>query len=270
MTLEDIRRLLGVLGAKSPFIILDHGDGDLCLDTKEEAALSTILQTKQMVKEFEQLLRRQWTNWCAMGEEGDAKGEAFVRGLPLAAMATSEVAIDKSRISKGAQRLTMIKQTAIAAAEESSMRKLQTVADESKTVAAVESRGANLIDRILAKQQLASSRPGGPTREELQRRSALDRIEEAVLVLGLLAGGRPRASFSMQSLVQHLQNSMRNPVARHEAEECVELMAKEICPRFVSLIRTGSVYGVTLTKMGRPSNADLKERLSRAQGNVKL
>ncbi|KAF2154987.1 hypothetical protein K461DRAFT_276165 [Myriangium duriaei CBS 260.36] len=263
--LVDIRRLLGVLGDTSPFVIIDNGDGDLCLDIKDEAALTTILQTKKLIKDFEQRIRRQWDSWCAAGEDSDAKGEAFLKGLPLAKVCTSEVAADRSRQSKGALRLSLLKEKSASAADEASSRKIKTVTEESKTSAAVESRGSSLIDRILAKQQLASSKPRGPTREELERRSALDRIEEIALVLGLLAGSRPRVSFSMQTLVQHLQNSMRNPIARDEAERSVEFMAKEVCPRFVSLIRTGSLHGVVITRLGRPSTGDLKEKLDQAQ-----
>ena len=67
------------------------------------------------------------------------------------------------------------------------------------------------------------------------------------------------------ALVQHLRNSTRNPIAREEAELAIELMAKEICPRFVTIIKSGSVNCVVITKMGRPSSQELKERLQLAQ-----
>lgn len=265
VTLQDIKLLLGVLGGNSPFVLIDNGDGDLCMDLKDEAALATILRSKQLVKDFEQRIRHLWAAWCSSEEVGDAKGETFLKSIPLATVCTSEVAADPLKVSKGQQRLTLLKENANVRMKEESSKKVGVVSQQSKSAAAVESRGAGLIDRILAKQQSALNNSSGPTRAQLERQSALDRIEEVALVLGLLAGGRPRASFSMQMLVQHLQNSMRNPIAREEAERSIELMAKEVCPRFVSLIRSGTLNGVVITRLGRPNGLELRTNVDQVR-----
>lgn len=263
VAIDDIRRLLGVLGDASPFTLVDNGEGVLCLELKE-GYNDAAFQTKQLTEEFARRFERRWLRWNAAMDSSEVDGTTFLSTLPLAPIVRSEVASDPTKQPKGALRLAMMKDKSEPVLQPSA-RKIQTVAEEAKTTTAISSRGTGLLDRIIAKQQLASTRPSGPTKEEVDRQSALDRIEDVARVLDFLAGGRPRASFSMQILVQHLQNSARNPIAKDEAERCIELMAKEVCPRYVSVVRSGNLHGVVVTKMGRPMGLDLKKRLDEAR-----
>ncbi|PNS18097.1 hypothetical protein CAC42_4056 [Sphaceloma murrayae] len=260
ITTNDIRKLLGILGEASPFLIVDNGDGRLCLELKD-AHKDVALHTKELTDEFISRLQRRWLRWNARTDSSEVDERVFLDALPLASVMKSEVAIDSTKQSKGALRLAMMKNKPDGTSSNTATCKIDTVAQEAKTATAITSRGTSLMDRILAKQQIASTLPSAPTKADLERLAALDRVEDVARVLDFLAGARPRASFSMQSLVQHLQSSLRNPIARDEAERCVTLMAEDVCPRFIGVIKTGGLHGVVITKMGRPSQLDLRRRL---------
>ena len=52
--------------------------------------------------------------------------------------------------------------------------------------------------------------------------------------------------------MQHLQNSMRHPIAKEEAVQAVRLLADEVAPKWVGVRDVGSVTGVTFRgKIGR-------------------
>ncbi|KAF2224141.1 hypothetical protein BDZ85DRAFT_260466 [Elsinoe ampelina] len=258
VSIDDIRRLVAILAEASPFLLIDNGEGMICLEIKEGRE-GTSLQNKQLIDEFSRRLQRRWLRWSATA---DNSIDAFLTSLPLALIVKSEVAKDPNKQSKGAYHLAQLKARP-AEVTAASAKKVETVKDEAKTSAGVSSRGASLLDRILAKQAAIAAGPGGPAKEQLDRLAALDKVEDVTRILDFLAGGRPRASFSMQAVVQHLQNSMRSPIGREEAERVIEVMAQEICPRFVQTVKTGGLYGVVVTKMGRP--LDLKTRLDAAR-----
>ena len=59
-------------------------------------------------------------------------------------------------------------------------------------------------------------------------------------------------SFTMNNLVQQLQNSLKHPIAKDEAERCVRLLAVEVAPRWVGIRKVVRVEGVTFRgKIGR-------------------
>ena len=59
-------------------------------------------------------------------------------------------------------------------------------------------------------------------------------------------------SFTLGNIVQHLQNSLKHPIARDEAERCVRLLAHDVTPRWVGIREVGKVVGVTFRgKVGR-------------------
>lgn len=57
------------------------------------------------------------------------------------------------------------------------------------------------------------------------------------------------ASFTMPTVVQHLQMSLRNPVGREEAGRCVRLLA-EVVPECVGVRDVGRVVSVTVRGPG--------------------
>ncbi|KAJ8114910.1 hypothetical protein OPT61_g3328 [Boeremia exigua] len=122
-------------------------------------------------------------------------------------------------------------------------------------------RKSNLLDRILAKQEAAKCGPAAPTPAELQRQAALQRSEEVLGVLSLLCASRPgmRVSFSTTTVLQQLQSSIRSPISKEEALKCIEVLAHEVAPGHVSLIKIGTISSVVVVPAMRP--LDVKSRL---------
>lgn len=123
-------------------------------------------------------------------------------------------------------------------------------------------RKSNLLDRILAKQAAAESGPKAPSPAELQRKAALQRSEEVLGLLSLLCASKGpgmRVSFSMAALLQSLQTSIRTPLSKDEALKCVEVLASEVAPGYVSVVKMGVISSVVVNQAMRP--VDIKGRL---------
>ncbi|KAH8707595.1 hypothetical protein GQ44DRAFT_743242 [Phaeosphaeriaceae sp. PMI808] len=122
-------------------------------------------------------------------------------------------------------------------------------------------RKTNLLDRILAKQEAAKSGPAVPTTAELQRRAALQRAPEVLRLLSLLCASKPgiRVSFSTTTLLQSLRGSIRSPISQEEAMKCIEVLACEVTPGYVSIVSMGVISSVVINQAMRPT--DVKTRL---------
>ena len=73
----------------------------------------------------------------------------------------------------------------------------------------------------------------------------------ASLGLGPIAPAKV-VSFTLGNIVQHLQNSLKHPIARDEAERCVRLLSTEVAPSWVGIREVGKVIGITFRdKIGR-------------------
>lgn len=263
VTETDIRAVLGVLGDSS-FKIIDNGAGIIYLEQVDFASAGHFNQP-ELRRRFEKQLRSHWREWISVSAFRDQDSEAFIKQIPLATVHQGDFVDTKDpRTIKGQQRLDELKRTAPRNQPAGQSSPKSFVAPEAKTSAGVSSRGSSLLDRILAKEQLIYSQSNGPTQQEINRRIALNRIEDVIPVLDVLAGSRPRVSYSTPTLVLNLQNSLRNPISKEESERCLELMASEITPTFVSMIHSGQVKGVVITRGGRPANAELRLRLERA------
>jgi hypothetical protein len=122
-------------------------------------------------------------------------------------------------------------------------------------------RKTNLLDRILAKQEAAKCGPAAPTPAELQRMAALQRTPEVLRVLSLLCASKPgmRASFSTATFIQSLRSSIRSPISQEEAMKCIEVLASEVAPGYVSVVTMGTMSSVVVNQAMRPT--DVKGRL---------
>jgi len=123
-------------------------------------------------------------------------------------------------------------------------------------------RKSNLLDRILAKEAAAATGPKALSPAEIQRKAALQRSEEVLRVLSLLCASKGpslRVSFSMNALLQSLQNSVRTPISKEEALKCIEVLANEVTPGYVSLVRMGTLSSIVINQGMKPH--DVKNRL---------
>ncbi|PSN68323.1 hypothetical protein BS50DRAFT_573243 [Corynespora cassiicola Philippines] len=139
---------------------------------------------------------------------------------------------------------------------------IQAEAQQPKITEFASVRKTNLLDRILAKQTAAAFGPAAPTPAELQRKAALQRSEDVLGLISLLCASKPgmRASFSMATLVQSLQGSIRSPISKDEALKCIEVLANEVTPGYISIVRMGAISSVVVNQAMRP--VDVKGRLA--------
>lgn len=268
VTLDDMRRLLAVELERPAFQLLDFGRAGVCLTKSQPRGRATTRATSfvdevDLNANFEDALRAAWSTHVESAASGSGDATAFVNQMPLMDI-TKDGSVEKSApiFARGHQRLAELKAGQVAARREPTPT--PEVEMPHKSAQATQSRGSNLLDRILAKQAHTASLPAGPTKEQLERKAALHRIEDITRILDLLAAGRARCSFSMQAMVQQLQQSLRNPISREEVERCLGLMAKEITPGFVSLLKNGTVTGVVITRGGRVGLEELRRRVVEA------
>ncbi|KAL6709283.1 hypothetical protein ACN47E_001690 [Coniothyrium glycines] len=196
----------------------------------------------------------------------------FISELPLADITTCEslIALAPSQ-EKGRKRLREIKESVQqgrsnkkrqVSGKENELAPMGNQPAQPKITDFASVRKSNLLDRILAKQEAAKSGPAALTPAELQRRAALQRAPEVIGVLSLLCANRPgmRVSFSTTTILQQLQGSIRTPISKEEALKCMQVLASEVAPGYVSLINMGSISSVVVIPSMRP--LDIQSRLT--------
>lgn len=269
--LEDLQRILTIASRLDQSFSLEHyGRAGVRLTRaaprgRAQKQAPSFVDEAKLNGKFGDALRHSWQSWEACTAKENRTSAAFLNHLPLLAI-TKNASTEKAAplFARGEQRLADLKANKAAAAKIESNKPTQDGMLAERSVQATQSRGTALLDRILAKQSLASTLPAGPTKSQLERKSALHRIEEIARILSLLASSKERCSFSMQVVIQQLQQSLRNPISREEVERCLELMGREILPAFIKVVQSGEVKAITITKNGGVSLAELRERVQRA------
>jgi hypothetical protein len=267
VTEHDMSIILGILGDNDTFELADNGEGSLCIELLETNNSTTgHFNQPELIQSFHNRLATLWNQWVSSSPTARSNLDAFLSQLPTVNIITSQVAPStNAHLTKGSERLQVIKAAALAgrAAQVNSRNPL--VQSSEKSAAAVASRGASLLDRISAKQAANANKASGPDAAHLARLSAIDRIADIVEVLDVLSNGRARASFSTKVLLSHLQNSLRSPISADEGQKCLEVMAQEVTPGFVKIIRAGSVDAVVITRGGKPRPEELRRALEVAR-----
>ncbi|KAH0565195.1 hypothetical protein GP486_001411 [Trichoglossum hirsutum] len=150
---------------------------------------------------------------------------------------------------------------------------------------------------IRAKELLRSTISPPLSKAAVHRKAALQRLDEVIAVLvhlsdsgaGLLrakrrigavvgelqtAADRPsistgvssvrvqqRVSLPLATLVVHLKDSLTNPISREEAERCIQLLADEVAPDWISTVTLGKVSAVIINKDARRGVAGWRDRV---------
>ena len=277
---EDLQRLLAIQRAPdvegrgqgpNTFNLSDYGNGKICVELVESGARQSQkkpIGEKGLNDRFSRSLFRQWQAFQE-NQRTTSSATTFIAALPLHRI-TPSPSLQKLAplLSEGQTRLTDLKAGAIRAQE----RALR-VTSGNKVPASQQSpkakdafaRSDDLKTRIFAKQLQQSTLPAPLTPDQLARRSALQRIPEIVPVLESLAlsaqrhcdddAGDPwkqaakHVSFTMPTLVQNVQMSLRNPVSAEEAVRCVRILA-ELVPEWVGVKEVGKLIGITVRGTG--------------------
>ena len=276
VTAHDMRRILAIGRPEGhdgherakPLYLSDYGHGKICVETYDQPNSRTA--TMRPVNEerlngiFLRDLEQRWMCYTT-NNPADPSPSKFLALLPLLPI-TPCTSLSKITplLSKGQRRLEDLKAGAIKAQQKplSITSANSTTLPQPKTKQ-TSARSTDLFSRLKAKQLHQTTLPLPPSAEALARKSALQRLHEIMPVLESLAfsstkhanddaaafvGVRSIASpvsFTMPTLVQHLQMSLRNPIGKEEVTRCVRMLA-DVAPEWVGLKEVGRVLAVTI------------------------
>ena len=285
VTPQDVRRILAIGRPErveghqgpGPFHVSDYGHGKICVEIADRWASRTI--TRRPINEedlnamFLRNLEHRWMHF-KNANQADPSPSNFIASLALSPI-TPCTSLSKLAplFSKGQRRLEDLKAAPIKPHQRPlSVKSANTTPlpppSQPKPTSA---RSTDLFSRLKAKQLHQSTLPLPPSAETLARKSALHRVHEIVPVLKSLAiSSKKRAndddavaaaamdvkstasspvSFTMPTLVQHLQMSLRNPIGKDEVVRSVRVLA-EVAPEWVSLKEMGRMLSVTVRGAG--------------------
>jgi hypothetical protein len=297
VTLEDVRLCLGVtnnktsnwrLNSPSTFTLAYYANGKVCLELnspkKRKGVLSQCFDEKALNSRFTERLEQAWARWTKKTDL-----TAFISSLPLADVPNS-ASYKKAAplLAKGQQRLEEVMKPKAdndqspSAQSRLKRRKPNALDNDSASskpaqtsisskenanpLAAVEAgiRGMDLLERIRQKEAHKSTLPTPPTKEELARIAALQRADELLSILDLLAAGKGaglRASFPLTALVTSVQASIRSPMSKEEIENCLAVLEKDVATGYVSCVAFGSMRCVVVNKAMKPWPEEVARRL---------
>lgn len=250
--------------------------------------------------EFVANLEAQWSQYASKCDSSSASSFiALLPLLPITSCASISKIVPL--LSKGQRRLEELKAGGINAQQLSSRLlapSASTSSDEAKLTAKIAptKRSDSLLSRIRAKQLHQSMLAPPPSKTSILRKSALQRLEELAPVLEILTSSASRSTFSssssrwslnnnnniricsssdlmdmteqhgtysftMPTLIQHLQMSLKNPISKEDALSCVRLLATEVAPSWVKIKEVGKIVGVTVWRGGRMKRDELVRRI---------
>jgi len=200
-------------------------------------------------------LREEWSRRCPV----DVEVKEFISNLPMEPVTVcSSLAKISPLLAKGQRRLEDMK-VGIAQQQSSVEAKKTTGASGAKPT---------LLERLRAKQLHQSTLPPPPSKQALARKATLQRLEEVIAVLAILSTsssvGQSRVSFTMPTILSKLKDSSRRALSMDEGECCVRILASEIAPEWVRLIKLGKVEAVVVMREQKPSDLDIRKRIAMA------
>ena len=296
VTVEDVQRTLALIENKSKsgvqdsnlLFLSDYGLGKLCVEIRDYQNVQK-LQRRPVNEEdlndlFIRNLEQRWKEYKNLQLENSSPA-AFIASLPILPI-TACASLSKLAplLSKGQLRLEDLKAGAIRAQQSSSYKiSSKALTSPQNRPKPTTTRSTDLLSRIKAKQLHQSTLPLPPSSESQVRKSALQRLTEVAPVIESLAASSKihanddavaeifkmktaHASFTMPTLVQHLQMSLRNPVGKEEAVRCVRLLA-EVAPEWMVVRNVGRMIGVTVRGIGI-GRAEMVKRVERLMGTL--
>ncbi|KAJ5174688.1 uncharacterized protein N7482_000565 [Penicillium canariense] len=255
---KDVQRLLWVwdhslMTKDISYRLANYGLGKVCL----ERVVQMNEQPPALQDAFEQALDLLWEQTEKSLE--DAKEEdrpaLFLESLGLAPIHESLTPF--TAFQKGQQRLQDLRGGVIRMKTEK--LRLEMEMGDSKPLAPAINRRQSLLERIKSKELRQSKLPPPPTKKEMLRRSASERVEEVASILALLrpAGyvgtgiramfANQRKPFKLDTMVQHVRDSVRIPIARDEVEACLEILADtRVAGHWVTMVTVKDMRSVVL------------------------
>jgi len=240
----------------------DYGHGKICIEIRTNAGkvgrVPRPVNENHLNEIFVRGLKALWEEKA----ETKISSNDFIESLPIEPITTCPSLLKMSPLlAKGQRRLEEMKAGIM-------------VKKEAKVAETITTNGAKptLLERLRAKQLHQSTLPPPPSKAELARKQALQRIEEVVSVLTILSTsssvGQQRISFTLPTVLDKLRDSFKTPMSKEEGTTCVRLLAAEIAPEWVKIVKMGKVEALVVNRDERPRESDIKDRVRLAAGIV--
>ncbi|KAI1826052.1 hypothetical protein F4861DRAFT_131493 [Xylaria intraflava] len=254
VTAADIRTCLGVQGktpSATPLSLSNYGRGKICIEVDRSGPLNE----DKLNALFRANITALWTDFLASDADSDVT--AFLPTLPKAPVALCESVVKASPLLlKGQRRLEDLKQGI-------AVKKMgkDVIAKPDTPVTNADGSKMSLLDRIRLKALQKAALPAGLSPAQLERRAALQRVEEVSALLGMLsraAGDGGRVSFTMAALLEKLKDSFRMGISRQEGAVCVRLLAAEVAPEWIRVVTLSGRENVVVEvacQVGKPEVA---------------
>lgn len=256
--IKDLQRLVWVwdhsLKAKDiSYRLANYGLGKVCL----ERHVQIDEQGSALQDAFEQAFDLLWeqTEDSLKEVKEEDRPAIFLETLGLACIHESLTPF--TAFQKGQQRLQDLKCGVIRMKTE--MLRSEGNLMNSKPLAATSNRRQGLLERLKNKELRQSKLPPPPSKKELVRRSAAEHVEEVAGILALLrpAGyvgtgikamlANQRKPFRLETIIQHVRDSIRTPIPAEEVKICIEMLAdSRVAGNWVNLVTIKDMQSVVL------------------------
>ncbi|KAI1270578.1 hypothetical protein F5Y18DRAFT_16443 [Xylariaceae sp. FL1019] len=263
VTIADMRICVGVLESSSlddsPFKLTNYGRGKVCIEMGQSRSFSPLDEMK-----LKTIFRANITSlWSKASLAPDSPVSEFMTTLPKSPIVLcASVAKASPILLKGQQRLEDLKHGISIKKQEKSAPKPS--ADTPMTNA--DGSKMSLLDRIRMKSlQKAAAQLTGLSAAELERRAALQRVEEVSSLIGMLsrASGESRISFPMAVMIEKLKDSFRMGISKDEGAVCIRLLGAEVAPEWVRVLTLGGREMVVVDVAAQVSKAEVARRVQR-------
>ncbi|KAK4121122.1 hypothetical protein N657DRAFT_648493 [Parathielavia appendiculata] len=279
VTLDDIQRLIGVLSwnptkptscscsiaqptTAAPFSLCDYGRDKICIEFHGDSSSPSPLREPKLNMDFEANLRTLW-----LSRSNDQPPTIFISTLPKAPIKPGASAALVS--AKTQTTLNAFKQSiALKKQQDQEAKAAQAQLTTESTTGTGAGAKMTLLDRIRLKETILSQQQhtqnNKPSPADLQRRSALHRAADVAAVIGMLCkaqGQQGRVSFSMAALMVRLKDSVRTPASQEDAAACVRLLAEEVVPGWLRIVKIGGRENVVCETARQPTKAEVEGRV---------
>ncbi|KAI9759684.1 MAG: hypothetical protein M4579_002161 [Chaenotheca gracillima] len=319
VTLEDVRRILGVLDfvgddgsilEKKKLQLSDYGGGKICVeilvDSDQDIGIGTLVREDAFNSRFIQNLKQLRKDWAENRgtskhvQSDDEEVDSFISHLPMAQIRPcTSVKKASAFLANGQKRLQAFRAEGVAMKKENIAPAKAAGTGTGQKFA--EKRGNSLLERIRAKQLHQSTLGPALSPAQLAHQAALDRLEEIVPLLHHLStssrartnnlnldgnaesapslhgtvpslesaqDSRSVVSITLPTFVQHLQNSLRNPISPEEGERAVRTLAEDVAPGWVSVVSVGKVVAIVV-RGSKPSTEELRKQVALCRERLK-
>ncbi|KAJ5141476.1 hypothetical protein N7526_002471 [Penicillium atrosanguineum] len=277
--IKDLQRLLWVwdqsMNAKDiSYRLANYGLGKICL----ERTVQLDMQPPALQDAFEQAFDLLWaqTEDSLQQVTEEDRPSLFLETLDLAVIHESLTPF--TAFQKGQQRLQDLRGGVLRMKADKLRSDMEKTG--SKPLAATSSRRQGLLDRIKNKELIQSKLPPPPSKKEVIRRSAADRVEEVANILALLRPvgyvgtgikamlANQRKPFKLETIVQHIRDSVRNPIPREEVETCIEILAEPgMAGHWIGIVNINNMRSVVLKSCKDIASKEIGAKVSQMKAD---